>query len=135
MPPQLMDRRISSSPIDEPLQEVEPARAWRGTAGRIRAPAPRQAEPDLQSTRAPIEHSVAVVGAPASAVGQSTTAQCLRISWTFDPATLAAARLNEPYRSGAARRSMFLVPDRSFSHPAQRRVCGKVAVSVPLVGD
>jgi len=42
----------------------------------------------------------AVVGAPASAVGQSTTAQRLRISWTFDPATLAAARFNEPDRSG-----------------------------------
>jgi len=60
----------------------------------------------------PIEHSVAVVGAPASAIGQSTTAQRLGISWTFDPATLATAYLNEPYPS---------VLDRSFGHPAQRR--------------
>ena len=80
-----------------------------------------RAGPVLQPTRAPIEHSVAVVGAPASAVGQSTTAQRLRISWTFDPATLAAARFNEPYRSGAARLSMFVLPDHSFGHPAQRR--------------
>ena len=62
-----------------------------------------------------------MVGAPASAVGQSTTAQSLRISWTFDPATLPAARFNEPYRSGAARLSMFVLPDHSFGHPAQRR--------------
>jgi len=45
-----------------------------------------------------IENSAAVVRAPASAIGQSTTAQCLRISCAFDPATLAAARLDKENR-------------------------------------
>ena len=50
------------------------------------------------STRALIEHSASVIGTPASTIGQSTTAQCLRISRALDPATLAASRVDEENR-------------------------------------
>ena len=58
----------------------------------------RSATARSPSTRAMIENSAAVVRAPASAIGQSTTAQCLRISCAFDPATLAAAGLDKENR-------------------------------------
>jgi hypothetical protein len=50
------------------------------------------------STRALIEHSASVIGTPASTIGQSTTAQRLGIGRPFDPAALAAARVDEENR-------------------------------------
>ena len=79
-----MDRRISSSPIDEPPQEAEAARAWRDKAARIRAPPLGRRSLTYGRPGRRSDTRFAMVGVPASAIGQSTTAQRLSIGWTFE---------------------------------------------------
>jgi hypothetical protein len=70
-----------------------------------------------KSTRALIKHPAAMIGAPASTVGQSTTAQCLCISRAFDPATLGMACLDEEHRLANVLSQSFVLRCRHVDAP------------------